>query len=268
VSTIHACFAEHAQSLSSPELRENVFPIANAMTHLPDSTEPKHKSTNIVLLTIFQACPDAVRLAGRILEPITIKELSMLKVNAGLTRKIGLPAYGSAGASCMIEIELDQTLVLQDATALQSRLDTVYEICRDAVERELLKYQPPRQTMTVESHSLPENGVKDEGNLACEFEARPQDDGEAISPVNGSVTQGASAVDIPLASDRQINFAYHLARQIRALGGQRLKELSQQFYARPLEELTSREASQLIDLLKDLRAGNQEVSDLLPGAAA
>ena len=101
-----------------------------------------------------------------------------------------------------------------------------------------------------------------------EGHARPEDDGEAVSTANGLEALDAQGMDVPLASDRQINFAYHLARQIRALGGQRLKELSQQFYARPLEELTSREASQLIDLLKDLRAGNQEVSDLLPGAAA
>ena len=106
----------------------------------------------------------------------------MLKVNAGLTRKIGLPAYGSAGASCTIEIELDQTLVLQDATATQNRLDAVYEICRDAVERELFKYQLPRELpMVAENHSLPENCAKANGNLARELEAGPHDDGSVVS---------------------------------------------------------------------------------------
>ena len=71
-----------------------------------------------------------------------------------------------------------------------------------------------------------------------------------------------------LATERQITFAQHLARQIRTLGGQRLRELAQQRYARPLEELSSVEASQLIELLKDLRAGKRSVSDLLPETIA
>jgi hypothetical protein len=39
-------------------------------------------------------------------------------------------------------------------------------------------------------------------------------------------------------------------------------------YGRSLDELTSPEASQLIELLKELRAGTKSVNDLLPGAAA
>ncbi len=184
----------------------------------------------------------------------------MLKVNAGLTRKIGLPAYGSAGASCTIEMELDQMIVLQDATALQARLTAIYDICRQAVERELGNYQS--QTILSENQAAIENIEVAESSTQPELQDRSSTAG------NGSELLRAPSSDSPLATDRQINFAHHLARQIRSLGGQRLKELAQQIYSRPLEELTSREASQLIDLLKDMRAGNLDVGELLPGAAA
>jgi hypothetical protein len=193
----------------------------------------------------------------------TFRSLLMLKVNAGLTRKIGLPAYGSAGASCAIEMELDQALVLQDVSAFQNRLAAIYNICREAVERELITYRTTsRPDVTIENQRPTESQGKPESN--------PQFDDEDPSnpPTNGAQSVSEDRIETPLATDRQINFAHHLARQIRALGGQRLKELAQQIYSRPLEELTSREASQLIDLLKDMRAGNLDVGELLPGAAA
>ena len=32
-----------------------------------------------------------------------------LKLNVGVSRKVGLPDYGSVGASCNVEVELDST---------------------------------------------------------------------------------------------------------------------------------------------------------------
>src|SRR5947209_5368349 len=89
----------------------------------------------------------------------------MLKVNAGLTRKIGLPAYGSAGASCMIEMEFDQTLVLQDVAAFHNRLTAIYNICREAVDRELIAYQGASQAeLTIENERTSKIQEKLENN--------------------------------------------------------------------------------------------------------
>jgi len=166
-----------------------------------------------------------------------------LRLNVGVSRKLGLPNYGSIGASCAVEVELEP-LAFHDGDMLRSRCQEAFATCRQAVEDELGKQQ------------------------AC---ARsPTDDGEgnATAPEtqNGNARPGNSIV--PLATARQIDFAYHLAREIRALGGQRLSVLVEQLYDRKIEELTSPEASRLIDLLKELRAGTKSVDDVLTGAAA
>ena len=45
-----------------------------------------------------------------------------LKLNVGTCKKIGQPHYGSLGASCNVEIELDQSLLFDDLDAFQERV--------------------------------------------------------------------------------------------------------------------------------------------------
>jgi hypothetical protein len=42
-----------------------------------------------------------------------------LKLNVGLSKKVGLPEYGSVGASCHIELELTGGLLDGDLTGFQ-----------------------------------------------------------------------------------------------------------------------------------------------------
>jgi len=176
-----------------------------------------------------------------------------LKLNIGLSRKLGLPSYGSVGASCAVEVELDP-LFLHDAESMQQRVDEAFDVCRVAVEHELKRYQPPE---APPAPAGPATGPST-GTLASEPSVEPDHAG----PVAAQDTAGS------LATSRQIEFAYCLARQIRSLGGQRLKLLAQEYFGRSLEELTTLEASRLIDLLKDVRAGTRSVDDFLTGAAA
>jgi hypothetical protein len=171
------------------------------------------------------------------------EQLMPLKLNVGLSRKLGLPNYGSVGASCAVELELDP-FVFHDAECFQQRAEEAFDSCRIAVENELNKYRPPDPPTKVIDGSEP----LAESGPACSATA------DDCSP--------------PLATSRQVDFAYHLARQIRTLGGQRLKLLAQQLYSRPLEELTTLEASRLIDLLKEVRAGTRSVDEFLAEAAA
>ena len=166
-----------------------------------------------------------------------------LKLNVGLSRKLGLPNYGSLGASCAVEVELD-SFAFHDAELLQQRVEAAFDTCRVAVENELIRYQ------TTDPPSRP-----------------TRDSDEATEPANVAPT-AADAPVVSLATERQLDFAYQLARQIRALGGQRLKLLVQQLYDRSLEELTTQEASRLIDLLKEVRGGTRSLDDFLADAAA
>ena len=124
------------------------------------------------------------------------------------------------------------------------RAEEAFDTCRVAAENELSKYQPPDAPF------------------------QPPTGSDTIAePTDASLSAANDRVEA-LASSRQVDFAYHLARQIRSLGGQRLKLLAHQLYSRPLEELTMLEASRLIDLLKEVRAGTRSVDDFLAGEAA
>ena len=50
-----------------------------------------------------------------------------LKVSAGINRKAGLPDFGSRGASCYVEFDLDASLLQQD-------LETFHRYVRNACD--------------------------------------------------------------------------------------------------------------------------------------
>ena len=64
-----------------------------------------------------------------------------LKVNVGLSKEIGLPDLGSLGASCSIEVQLDQELLFQDLDGLHDNITHTFAACRQAVETELYREQ-------------------------------------------------------------------------------------------------------------------------------
>lgn len=163
-----------------------------------------------------------------------------LKLITGFSKKTGLPNFGSVGASCSLELELEP-MIFVNPDALQDQVQEAFAACRQAVDEELGRYQPG------EAPPPPAVNGKDESATTS---GRP---GNSI---------------VPLASERQVDFAHHLAREIRALGSQRLALVVQQLYGRPVEELTSPEASRLIELLKQVRSGARSVDELFPAAVA
>ncbi len=68
--------------------------------------------------------------------PLQRDPLNMLKLNVGTNRKIGQPDYGSAGASCNLEVELD-TALFHDLDGLQQVVQRAYAACNQAVNDEL-----------------------------------------------------------------------------------------------------------------------------------
>ena len=63
------------------------------------------------------------------------------KATVGLCKKIGLPNYGSVGASCHVEFELDDSEPSQAPAVFEQRLRQVFAACSQAVQDELQRQQ-------------------------------------------------------------------------------------------------------------------------------
>ena len=155
-----------------------------------------------------------------------------LKLNVGVSKKIGQPDYGSLGASCHLEVELDQSLVFDDLDGLQERIQNVFAACRQAVTDEL-----------------------------ASLELR-QINGSSQTAVGGQSNDSANGHRV---TQKQLEYARQLAGPIRGLGVRRLKGLAQLMFSKPLADLSSLEASGLIDVLKDIKAGKVDLAAVING---
>jgi len=69
-----------------------------------------------------------------------------MKLNVGVSRKVGLPDYGSVGASCNLEMELDAGLLEKDLDGFHARVRGAYVAAHQAVHDELARLQMPSNT--------------------------------------------------------------------------------------------------------------------------
>jgi len=109
------------------------------------------------------------------------------------------------------------------------------------------------QSGSASHSSAPRNGSRKSSK-----EARSAEPAESKSASNGSPNHGASS--------RQIEYLNQLARQIDGLGVRRLESLAQRICGKPLANLSSFDASSLIDTLKAIKAGKLDVDGALQGA--
>jgi hypothetical protein len=69
----------------------------------------------------------------------------MLKLHAGVSKKVGLPGFSSASASCTIEAELDGSL-LQDHEGFQIVVQRSYASCEKAVQDQIARLTNEEQS--------------------------------------------------------------------------------------------------------------------------
>jgi hypothetical protein len=165
----------------------------------------------------------------------------MLRLNVGTNRKIGQPDYGSAGASCNLELELDTTL-FQDLDGLQQVVRRAYAACNQAVNDEL-----SRLTNGSRHHDA---GQKHDQPAAIQ---EPVVEIRTSPAINGAtVTRIQPAQFTTQPSPRPATTSQ--VRAIRAICSRRkidlLALLRDRFGIQTADELGIRQASALIDELK------------------
>jgi hypothetical protein len=161
----------------------------------------------------------------------------MLKLNTGITRKVGLPDYGSAGASCNLEVELDTSL-FHDLEGLHQVVRRAYAACNQAVQDELA-----RTAAAVGGNGRPKGRAAHE---VVEVSTSPLFGGARITTTSSNDAARPSPAVRPATASQ--------VKAIRAIASRRRIDLptllQTRFGLAAPGELGIRQASELIDELK------------------
>jgi hypothetical protein len=167
-----------------------------------------------------------------------------LKLNVGLSRKVGEPNFGSRGAAVNLELELDSTLVAEPER-LQERIRELFGLAKASIDEEL--HAEPTQTAANVQHS---------SGPAATTPRQPHANGRngaSRSTSNGYRSGGSgrqSANNPPPATASQVRALHAIANR----QGLNLEAVLQdRFNLGDAAVLSVAEASQLID---ELNAAN------------
>lgn len=144
-----------------------------------------------------------------------------LKINLGLSKKVGEPNYGSRGASINLEVEIDSTLVAEP-TKFQERVRQLFGLVRTSLAEEL-NGKSNGYTTAGASPSTP-TPASGNGHLPSSVPEKPR-------PATASQLKAISAI----AHRQKINLMLFLQNRIGV--------------SQPAD-LSIKQASQVIDELK------------------
>ena len=187
-----------------------------------------------------------------------------LRLNIGLSKKLGLRDYGSLGASCNVDIELEASLLQTDPEAFQRHARNAYDACQRAVQEELARHQAAPTSTSANHPSAANGGAARNGNGNGHH---TNGNGTSQNSNGNGHTQQPTGSPNHRASQKQLDFASQLSRQIKGLGVRRLEDLANKMFGKPLADLSSLDASSLIDTLKAIKEGRVALEEALNGAA-
>ena len=168
----------------------------------------------------------------------------MLKLNAGFSRKIGEPNYGSRGASVNVELELESGLI-GDPNALLARINSLFDLARRSVDTELAGSQTNTGYPNANTNT----------NTNTNTNSQPPQQHSNRFAGNGAPPGGNGNQPARCATASQV-------RAIRAICNRKQIDAdlfaNERFSVTTVEELTLKEASSIIGELKDApsHAGN------------
>jgi len=158
-----------------------------------------------------------------------------MKLNVGLSRKVGEPNYGSRGASVNLELELDASLVEQPER-LRDRIRQLYQLAKESVDAEL---NGPHHSPTNghgQDHGLDRYRMNGNGHHNGSTNGRSQSNGHG--PRNATTSQ-VKAIHA-IASRNRIDVA---------------RLVQDRFHVQRPDDLSITDASTLIDELKAAQSG-------------
>ncbi len=167
-----------------------------------------------------------------------------LKLNVGVSRKVGLPDYGSIGASCNVEVELEAGLLEHDLDGFHARVKKAYVAAHQAVHDELARNHVLNCGEPTGANGPGDQAVAGSNGATTGTTARNR--GSWGPPVRSSNGHGKPSRPRKPATANQVKAILAIAAKQNA----DLDGLLQEFGATCLEDLTLAEASQLIDQLK------------------
>lgn len=200
-----------------------------------------------------------------------------MTVTTGLSKKVGLPNFGSVGALCNITFEADHNLLEQDLEGFQQRVKNAFIAARQAVQdqlaRELNAPANGNGTAPTEPAAPPAaaNGTSANANGNGATGANGNGTNGNYGGGNGQSANGNGSRNGNsghAASEKQLSFARQLSKGIQGLGMRRLETLAQRMFGKPLTGLTSMDASGLIDTLKSIKDGQIDLNSVMEGNAA
>jgi len=167
----------------------------------------------------------------------------MLKLHAGVSKKVGLPGFSSASASCTIEAELDSSL-LQDREGFQIVVQRAYQSCEQAVQDQIARLTSDDQNDASEPHARPQEVI--------EVRTSPAIRGVTVAARGAETRETNRAVFRDAPSPRPATASQ--VKAIRAIAARRKIDLvgllRDKFGLTTADELGIRQASNLIDELK------------------
>ena len=161
-----------------------------------------------------------------------------MKLNVGLSRKVGEPNYGSRGASVNLELELDNSLVEQPER-LRDRIRQLYQLAKASVDEELhgTSQQPAGNNGHGGDHNNGHGGGLDQYRVSNNGNGQRQ-------PANGHGPRQATT--------SQVKAIHAIASRNRIDVGRLVQD---RFNVQRPDDLSISDASTLIDELKGAQTG-------------
>jgi hypothetical protein len=170
----------------------------------------------------------------------------MLKLHAGVSKKVGLPGFSSASASCTIEAELDSSL-LNDTAGFQIVVQRAYQSCEQAVQDQIarLTSDGPEDTQPQEVVEVRTSPTISGARITTNGAEQTRANGADTRLTNSAVFRDAPSPRPATASQVKAIRAIAARRKIDLVG-----LLRERFGLTTADELGIRQASALIDELK------------------